>query len=194
MVTCYAAGVIDDAFEAKRIEIVRKMKALGDQLESGSDSELLVWVIPKALACAHRPLRHHPRYGGSGQPIPASAKPLVLDWIEQIQMEGIASIISFMHDRDLSCYCEITLDGLNLLEFLERQRFHVAAIPWEDPHHSRTDRAKKRAKLEQCCCAALEAFDRLPKPVLLQCSAGIDRSAPAAAYIWASRAARSTGR
>jgi hypothetical protein len=24
----------------------------------------------------------------------------------------------------------------------------------------------------------------LPKPVLLQCSAGIDRSAPVAAYIW----------
>ena len=35
--------------------------------------------------------------------------------------------------------------------------------------------------------AALTAFDSLPKPVPLHCSAGQDRSAPAAAYIFAMR-------
>ncbi len=174
--------------EAKRTEIVARMKALRRKLESGDDSELLVWVIPSGLACAHRPLRHHPHYGGSGQPIPREAKPLISDWVEQIRLEGIASIISFMHDRDVRCYREIDLGGVNLIEFLAHEGFPLCPLPWEDPEHSRTDRAVKRAKLEQVRKDALEAYERLPKPVLLVCSAGIDRSAPVAAYIWQMRA------
>ena len=164
------------------------MKALRRKLEAGDESELLVWVIRGTLACAHRPLRHHPRYGGSGLPIPGEAKPLILDWVEQIRMERIASIISFMHDRDLRCYQEIDLGGLNLTAFLDHEGFNVCPIPWEDPAHSRSDPTVKRAKFEQVREAALEAYDRLSKPVLLQCSAGIDRSAPVAAYIWKRRA------
>lgn len=179
--------IVKDEIETKRSEIVLRMKALRRRLEAGDDSELLAWVIPAALACAHRPLRHHPRYGGSGLPIPAEAQPLILDWVEQIRMEGIASIISLMHDRDLRCYRHINLGGLNLPAFLERAGFTVRSLPWEDPAHSRTDPAMKQAKLEQIREDALQAYDRLPKPVLLQCSAGIDRSAPVAAYIWKRR-------
>lgn len=175
--------------EAKRSEIAVGMKRLRRTLESGDDSELLVWVIPKALACAHRPLRHHPHYGGSGLPIPKEGTPLILEWVEQIHLEGIASIISFMHNRDLRCYREIDLGGRNLIAFLEHEGFRMCHLPWEDPAHSKTDPGVKRAKLEQVRRDALAAYDRLPKPVLLQCSAGIDRSAPVAAYIWQSRAA-----
>ncbi len=103
-------------------------------------------------------------------------------------MEGIASIISFMHDRDLRCYQQIDLGGLTLPVFLEHKGFTVRRIPWEDPDHSKTGPAAKRAHLEYIREEALEAFDQLPKPVLLQCSAGIDRSAPVAAYIWKKRA------
>jgi len=176
-----------DSIEAKRSELVSAMKRLRRNLESGDDSALLVWIIPKALACAHRPLRHHPHYGGSGLSIPGEARPLILDWIEQIRLEGIASVLSFMHDRDLRCYREIDLGGLDLIAFLEREGFRICRLPWEDPAHSKTDPAAKRAKLEQIRRDALEAYDRLPKPVLLQCSAGIDRSAPVAAYIWQKR-------
>ncbi len=179
---------MEHLIEAKRSEIVAAMKRLRRKLESGDDSELLVWVIPKILACAQRPLRHHPRYGGSGLPIPAEAKPLILDWIEQIRLEGVASIISFMHDRDLRCYRDIDLGGLNLVAFLQHQGFRMCPLPWEDPAHSKTDSTAKGAKLEQVRRDSLEAYDRLPKPVLLQCSAGIDRSAPVAAYIWQKRA------
>ena len=35
---------------------------------------------------------------------------------------------------------------------------------------------------------ALQAFDNLPKPVLLHCSAGIDRSSPVAAFIFVNSA------
>ena len=164
------------------------MKALRRKLEAGDDSEVLAWVIPRALACAHRPLRHHPLYGGSGLPIPREAHPLILDWVEQVRMESIASIITFMHDRDLLCYQQIDLGGLTFPAFLEHEGFTVWRLPWEDPAHSKTDPAAKRAKLERIREEALEAYDQLPRPVLLQCSAGIDRSAPVAAYIWNKRA------
>jgi hypothetical protein len=132
-------GGILDLIESKRSEIAAAMKRLRRKLESGDDSELLVWIIPNALACGHRPLRHHPHFGGSGLPIPSEAKPFILDWIEQIRLEGIASIISFMHERDLRCYREIDLRGLNLIGFLGREGFQICPLPWEDPAH-RQDR------------------------------------------------------
>ncbi len=100
---------------------------------------------------------------------------------------GIASIISFMHDRDRRCYSELDLKAGDINEFFEAQGFKVARIPWEDPHHSKSDATTMRKRLEQCRLKALKAFDELPKPVLLQCSSGIDRSAPVVAYIWQQR-------
>jgi hypothetical protein len=76
---------------------------------------------------------------------------------------------------------------LTFPEFLAREGFEIRHIPWEDPLHSKTTAAAKRAKLEQIREQALSAYDTLSKPVLLQCSAGIDRSAPVAAYIWSYR-------
>jgi hypothetical protein len=175
--------------EAKQSEIVASMKALKKRLVAGDDSELLAWIIPKALACAQRPLRHHPLYGLSGVLIPQIATPLVQDWVEQIRMEGIVSVISFMHERDLGCYRQIDLGGLDFIEFLKQQGFTVCSLPWEDPAHNSTPHVIKRKKLEQIRQEALDAYDRLPKPILLQCSAGIDRSAPVAAYLWSKRSA-----
>jgi hypothetical protein len=97
----------------------------------------------------------------------SAATPLVREWSMRIRAAGMKSIISFF----------------------EAQGFTVASVPWEDPHHKRSDAKAKRKTLEQCRAAALREFDGLPKPVLLQCSAGIDRSAPAAAFIWQNRSA-----
>ena len=177
---------MEQRIEEKRIEIVKELKILRRRLESDDNSQLLVWIIPGALACAHPP-RHHPLYGGSGLPIPSAATPLVLDWIRQIQEQGTKSIVSFMHDRDLRCYAQMDLDGLDLTGFLAKVGFSIKRLPWEDPAHSRTDARLKRAQLERMRQIALEAFDELPKPVLIQCSAAIDRSAPVAAYIWQHR-------
>lgn len=172
------------SLEGKEAEIVAKMKALKSRLESGDDSELLVWVLPGRLASAQRPLRHHPLYAGSGVIIPRQATSLVFDWVAAIRAGGIRSLISFMHDRDRHSYSELNLEAEDIFDFYEKQGFDVMRIPWKDPHHSRTDARTKRKNLEQCQVKALKAFDVLPKPVLLQCSSGIDRSAPVAAYIW----------
>jgi hypothetical protein len=176
-----------DRLETKRAEIVVAVKARKARLESGDDSQLLVWIIPGKLATAQRPLRHHPQYAGSGAIIPKEATPLLFKWAATVREGGIASIISFMHDRDRRCYSELDLEASDINEFFEKQGFTVARIPWEDPHHSKADPATKRKSLERCRSEALKAFDLLPKPVLLQCSSGIDRSAPVAAYIWQER-------
>ena len=183
--------MFEQAVGEKQLEIAREMGDLGRRLEGGDESKLLHWVIPGMLACIHRPLRHHPHYGGSGVPIPSSAKPLILDWIELLRVEGVASIISLMHDRDLACYREIDFDGGTLVEALARHGFQLCPLPGEDPLHSKTDRNLKQAKLQEMREKALHAFDQLPKPVVLVCSAGVDRSGPAAAFI--SESLRSRG-
>lgn len=182
--------MFEQTVEEKQQEIAAGMAALGRSLEEGGDSDPVLWVIADMLACVHRPLRHHPQYGGSGAPIPSSAKPLVLDWIDWLRLEDIASIISFMHDRDLGSYREIDFGGVTLVKELAQRGFQVCLLPWEDPLHSKTNPTLRRAKLEEMREKALHAFEQLPKPVVLVCSAGIDRSAPAAAYIFESLRAR----
>src|SRR5258707_10031789 len=136
---------------------VARMKALRRKVEAGDDSEVLAWVIPRALACAHRPLRHHPLYGGSGLPIPREAHPLILDWVEQVRMESIASIITFMHDRDLLCYQQIDLGGLTFRNLSIRTRqwvpeFTVVAAPpvwWAD-----VDELRGHAPISVAACSS----------------------------------------
>jgi hypothetical protein len=178
---------LEDAINVKTRELKLGMSALGRRLEAGDESELLYWVVPDRLACAHRPLRHHPRYAGSGTILPPSATSLLFDWAEQILAAGIRSIISLMHDRDIRCYQSLDLRAANLIEFFKQRGLQVAHIPWEDPHHKTSSPSEKRKTLLRIRQEALASYDILPKPVVVQCSAGIDRSSPVAAFIWVKR-------
>ena len=91
------------------LEILNAMRALGRAIQGGDDHELLHWVVPGVLAVAHRPLRYHPLHGGSRLPLPADAAPLVVEWAELLQVEGIKSIISLMHHGDTACYRSLSL-------------------------------------------------------------------------------------
>jgi len=173
-----------DLIENKTHEIKCAMSALGRRLEEGTASTLVHWVTPGQLACAHRPLRHHPQFGGSGRNLSASAADLVKDWVEEIIVTGIKSVISLMHDRDLNYYSLLNLGEGNLLDFYSQSGLLLAHLPWEDPHHKKTKELQKIEKLLSIRTEALLAYQKLPKPVLVQCSAGIDRSSPVAAYIW----------
>jgi len=185
--------VLENCIEEKRLEIKREMAALGRRIANGDDSELLHWIIPNELACAHRPLRYHPQYGGSRRPLPPEATSLIEEWTELIKVEGIRSIISLWHDEDIAPYRSLPLGNGNLLAYLGTLGFFIARHEYEDPRHKRTPLTQARQKLECIREAALKSYDQLPKPVLIQCSAGEDRSAPVAAYISALRAPRDKG-
>jgi hypothetical protein len=178
----------EESIAAKTRDIQLAFGALGRTLEKGDETNLLYWVIPYGLACAHRPLRHHPRFGGSGRNLSPDASPLVIQWAARVRAEGIRSIISLMHTKDLAYYANLELGAPSLLDFYRDQGLVVEHLPWEDPHHSRTAAAEKEKKLRVIRVRALAIYDSLPKPALLQCSAGIDRSAPVAAFIHAKRA------
>jgi hypothetical protein len=174
--------------EVKRVEIRDAMRRLGKRIAGGDDLDLVHWVIPDALGCAHRPLRYHPRYAGSRVRLPADTIVLIGEWTERVRAGGIKSILSLMHDGDLDCYAGLDLGAANLIEHFRMQGFTVAHHPYEDPAHKGSSAEERRATLLRIRPIALASYDSLPKPVLIQCSAGQDRSAPVAAFIHALRA------
>lgn len=177
------------ATEQKANELRTALAALGKRLNACDDRELLVWVIPKKLACAHRPLRHHPQFGGSGKDLPPEASPEIRKWVDRMRAAGIRSIISLMHPKELCHYAQLDLGAQDLIDLYRKSGFEVRHIPWEDPaHRSASVHYSFQEELTRIRAEALQSFDELPDPVLLHCSAGIDRSAPVAAYIWMNRA------
>jgi hypothetical protein len=173
----------EEAVDRERNSIRTAMRDIGASHERGDDSQLVHWVVPTQLGCAQRPLRHHPQYGGSGRNLAAEAAPLVSAWASRMRADGVKSILSLMHDKDLSYYLGLDLDGGNLIAFYEVHGFFVRRVPWEDPHHNKASKEQQLKSFRRVRVAAIAAYDELPKPLILQCSAGIDRSAPVAAYI-----------
>jgi hypothetical protein len=146
-----------------------------EKIHDGDDAELWVWVLNERLACAQRPLRDHPRHGGR-TPLPPEARPLVENWTDRVIAAGFRSIISLLEVAQLERYYVRGGLGLHpdgLLGYYCSRGLDVVSIPCTDYQQPSNDQMR----------AALEAFRSLPKPVLLHCSAGIDRTAPVAAHI-----------
>jgi protein tyrosine/serine phosphatase len=89
-----------------------------------------------------------------------------------------------MHETELRFYDALDLGSNGLVGFYRDRGFNVEHIPWEDPAHSKSSSSVIQAKRDEVRQAALEAYDALPNPVLIHCSAGEQRSAPVAAFIW----------
>jgi hypothetical protein len=159
------------------------MRELARRLENGDESQLICWIKQNELACTVRPLRRHPRYALGRSILPPEVRPLVDDWITFVKVENIRSILSLMHDADLACYRLLGFRNENLLDHLTEAGFQVASCPYEDPHYKKSSPREKLATLAEVRKRALIAFRQLPKPVLIMCSSGIDRSAPVAAFI-----------
>ena len=88
-----------------------------------------------------------------------------------------------MHHGDTACYRSLSLGDGDLLAYLESQGFVVARHPYEDPAHKHTPAPQAKRLLHHIRKDVLRSFDLLPKPVVITCSAGQDRSAPVAAFI-----------
>ncbi|MHB0923983.1 MAG: protein-tyrosine phosphatase family protein [Bellilinea sp.] len=115
----------------------------------------------------------------SPRPNPGSHQPSIGDvenWIEAAKMVGIRTIICLLTDNQLEYYSHLP-NGL--LDIYRESGFNVIHRPITDPVYDSMgwqELAENLPRIYQDYLAA-------DKPVLIHCSAGVDRSPKAAEYI-----------
>jgi protein tyrosine phosphatase (PTP) superfamily phosphohydrolase (DUF442 family) len=114
------------------------------------------WVLPELLAKSPRP--GYPESEGI-------SKEAVDEWIENIRAMGVRSIICFLSDHQLAFYSDLPS---GLIQYYRDAGFDVAHIPEDD--------YKSPPLSEEGVREAVASFERLQKPALVHCSAGLART------------------
>ena len=118
------------------------------------------WVLVEELAKSPRP-----GYPVGQESLREIGTDEVDDWIEEIKGMGIKSIICFLSDDQLPFYSGLPS---GLIRYYRDAGFDVAHIPEDD--------YKTPPLSEEGVREAVTSFERLQKPVLVHCSAGIART------------------
>jgi hypothetical protein len=151
------------------------LRRIRQQIRNGDESEIFIWVIPNKLACSQRPLRDHPQFGGRF-PLPREARDLVISWVDKVKQFGFQSIIILLEKAQHERYYirgGLEIHERGLIGYYESKGFKVYHFPLTDYQRPSPEEMQQ----------ILEGYDGLPKPVIIHCSAGIDRSTPVAAFI-----------
>jgi protein tyrosine phosphatase (PTP) superfamily phosphohydrolase (DUF442 family) len=126
---------------------------------------MLYYEIDQQLARGNRP-----GYGGErGRQV---SRAEVDAWITEAQALGIQSIICLLADDQLRLYGSLPTD---LIAYYRQAGFAVAHVPAQDYQPIPLSR--------EALSAVWDAYQSLPKPTLVHCSAGMDRTGAAVQYI-----------
>jgi protein-tyrosine phosphatase len=128
---------------------------------------MVTWVIPFVLARSSRP-------GYWGERATSVSQAEVDEWLADIKQQQFRSIICLLADDQLSYYSALPID---LVTYYRQNGFEVEHLPARDHQHP----PLSEEQLEKVWAA----FERLSKPILVHCSAGIDRTGAAIRYIQA---------
>lgn len=153
---------IEEAFSQKRCTVWEKLISFGHRY----GGFMFHWVIEEQLARGKRP-----GYGGGRRAQVPRAD--VDKWIDEAKSTyAIKSIICLLGQDQLDLYASLPAD---LVSYYRGHGFEVEHIPVHDhqrPPLSDTDLAR-----------VWSAYKLLPKPVLVHCSAGVDRTVKAVEHI-----------
>ena len=144
----------------------------------------VLWIVENKLACAPRPLRYHPKFGGRVPLIPPDAAPALSEWLASLKTLGIGTIVVLATPGEMKRYALVAAPQPDLFSLYQSVGFVVHSHPVEDPAHAAAAaKAGILAQLEALKPTVLQEFEERVGGMLIHCSGGMDRTSPIGAYV-----------